>query len=76
MEQLNDNKTYKKLTKEPTQITQKKNNELMKKLETKTSYLRNYVQIKKHTTLYHLNFMGLPNFHKANLPLRPIVNCI
>lgn len=75
-ELLNDDSTYKEIRSDPTNIHQKKNNELIKKWET-----NNYISpaTAKNLTIHNAlipKIYGLPKLHKNGIPMRPIVSCV
>lgn len=73
---LNDETTYKKSNKDPTNIIQTKNNIYAKKLKEK-----NYIDQSTYKNIVTYDAVppkiyGLPKIHKKDRPLRPIVSCI
>ncbi|XP_044757770.1 uncharacterized protein LOC123315929 [Coccinella septempunctata] len=76
LEHLNDKKTYKKLNRDPTQVIQRKNNEIVKNWETKNLLPKKLCSSLKIHNAVPPQFYGLPKLHKDNIPLRPIVSCI
>lgn len=77
MESLLDDKvTYKKINKDLTAVTQRKNNEFINKLADE-----NLISLKTTHDLKRLNALppkiyGMPKTHKIGTPLRPVVSCI
>lgn len=73
---LQDVSTYKELKNDPTNIYQKKNNELAANWENK-AYISPVMAGKiKILNAQPPRIYGLPKLHKNGIPLRPIVSCI
>lgn len=73
---LQDEKTYKKLLRDPTLSLQNKFNRLIKQLKEKGEITE---QLFKHLTIYNSScpkLYCLPKVHKQNIPLRPIVSSV
>lgn len=73
---LNDNTTYRKLTRDPTLKHEKHRNELMKKLDEYGIFQQqNRYLVTKHN-IQPPGIYVLPKVHKTGTPLRAIVSCI
>ena len=71
---LNDDNTYKKLDKDPTQCMERKLNTLLLQLKKKGAIPNElYNRLRSSGGLIPLLY-GLPKLHKADVPLRPIVS--
>ena len=76
MQLLDDETTYKKVSRDPTLKLERMNNELVKQLfEQKNihSHLKRFLI--RHNSLAP-KFYGLPKIHKVDVPLRPVTSCI
>lgn len=73
---LNDKKTYKQIKRDPTNIHQKTNNELIDNWEKREYIAPNLAKTLKIRNAIPPKIYGLPKLHKDNIPLRPIVSCI
>lgn len=74
LELLNDENTYKEIKTDPTNVTQNKNNSLIKEWKSK-GYITD--EIAKKLTIHNSHppkFYALVKTHKPNMPVRPIVS--
>lgn len=73
---IDDDETYKKLTKDPTNKYQTENNKLVNMLKEKEFVDERTSKILKTNNALAPRIYGLPKLHKNGRPLRPIVSCI
>ena len=71
---LSDKKTYEPLKKDPTNITHKKVNNLIKLWSEENYITANLAHTLKSSNPLPVKFYCLPKIHKPNYPLRPIVS--
>lgn len=73
---LNDERTYTKLLRDPTNKYQTENNKIVSYLKSKTYICDEEAKRLRSYNCVSPKIYGLPKLHKPNRPLRPIVSCV